>query len=54
MKSTNVSEVTLYLFKPWAEALARFAGKALEGESLSTDLKGALIDLKEALAAKGF
>lgn len=50
MKFIEHIEVKLYLRWPWAEALAGFAGKALEGDSLPSDLKGALIEFLEAVS----
>jgi hypothetical protein len=50
MKSINISEVKLYLYDSWAMALAEFAGKVLEDEGLPVELKGALIELSEALS----
>lgn len=49
MKSIENIEVTLYLYAPWARALAEFAQESLAGESLSTELKGALIEVMEGL-----
>ena len=40
-------EVTLYLYESWALALSGFAGKVLAGDGLSSELKGALVEVQE-------
>lgn len=54
MKASKTVEVKLYLYEGWAKALAGFSMEVLEGESLPSELKGALIELSEALDEEGF
>jgi hypothetical protein len=50
MKSIENIEVKLYLRRPWAEALTGFVAKGREVEALPVELKGALIEICEALS----